>query len=184
MREKLIEKIVKISKTEPTKAKNIRLLIILAPLFLIIFPLLFYIFGRMLDKLVSFSGFGIFPGNLIVGILLLTFGVYFALWSIYAQLQIGLGTPIPLMPTRKLVIQPPFSYCRNPMTLGTIFMYSGFGLTIDSLFVCILSVAFLAFLIVYIKYFEEIELERRFGEEYLQYKVKTPFIFPRIQRKD
>ncbi len=32
----------------------------------------------------------------------------------------------------------------------------------------------------FLKYFEELELELRFGESYKQYKRKTPFLFPKM----
>jgi len=36
-------------------------------------------------------------------------------------------------------------------------------------------------ILIYIKLFEEKELEERFGPEYLEYKRKTPFLIPRFQ---
>jgi protein-S-isoprenylcysteine O-methyltransferase Ste14 len=40
--------------------------------------------------------------------------------------------------------------------------------------------AFCLMLILYIKRIEERELGARFGEEYLTYKMVTPFLIPRI----
>ena len=34
--------------------------------------------------------------------------------------------------------------------------------------------------LIYIRYVEEVELEARFGDEYLAYKATTPFLVPRI----
>lgn len=46
----------------------------------------------------------------------------------------------------------------------------------------LLVLLFGVFLVVYIKRVEEPELARRFGEEYLAYKQRTPFLIPRRQR--
>ena len=32
----------------------------------------------------------------------------------------------------------------------------------------------------FLKYFEEVELELRFGESYLEYKKNVPFLIPRL----
>jgi protein-S-isoprenylcysteine O-methyltransferase Ste14 len=64
------------------------------------------------------------------------------------------------------------------MTLGTILAYGGIAILIGS-FTALLAVAiFAALLIGYLKMIEEKELEMRFGSEYIEYKKKTPFIFP------
>jgi protein-S-isoprenylcysteine O-methyltransferase Ste14 len=34
--------------------------------------------------------------------------------------------------------------------------------------------------ILFLKYFEEKELELRFGESYLEYKKKVPFLLPKL----
>ncbi len=34
--------------------------------------------------------------------------------------------------------------------------------------------------IFFLKYFEEKELERRFGQSYLEYRKKVPFLVPRL----
>jgi protein-S-isoprenylcysteine O-methyltransferase Ste14 len=77
-----------------------------------------------------------------------------------------------------LIIIGPFKYCRNPMTLGTIGVYSGIAVMIGS-YTSLLFVALLAMiLIAYLKLVEEKELELRFGKEYIDYKNDTPFIIP------
>jgi protein-S-isoprenylcysteine O-methyltransferase Ste14 len=40
-----------------------------------------------------------------------------------------------------------------------------------------------ALLITYLKKVEEKELAERFGEQYLEYKERVPFIVPRMPRK-
>jgi protein-S-isoprenylcysteine O-methyltransferase Ste14 len=38
-------------------------------------------------------------------------------------------------------------------------------------------------LLLYVKGIEEKELPQRFGEEYLEYKRRTPFLIPRFWKK-
>jgi len=37
-------------------------------------------------------------------------------------------------------------------------------------------------ILIYIKLIEEKELEERFGSEYLEYKKRTPFLIPFLQK--
>jgi len=41
---------------------------------------------------------------------------------------------------------------------------------------------FSAIILSYIKFIEEKELEQRYGDEYVEYKKRTPFIIPRRTR--
>ena len=36
------------------------------------------------------------------------------------------------MATQQLIVQPPYTFCRNPMTLGAIMMYLGMALLFNS----------------------------------------------------
>src|SRR5512136_170970 len=58
--------------------------------------------------------------NPVIALVLMVAGWLFANWTVKVQFSFGKGTPIPLMATQKLVIKRPYTYCRNPMTLGTI----------------------------------------------------------------
>jgi len=83
------------------------------------------------------------------------------------------------MATQKLLISGPFKQCRNPMTLGTILLYLGVSIIAGSLSALVIVVLLMSLLMLYLKNIEEKELEIRFGEDYLKYKSKTPFIIPR-----
>ncbi len=89
-----------------------------------------------------------------------------------------------MMPTQELLTRGPFRYCRNPMTLGTILAYSGLGIAAGTISGVGLVLCFGAFLVLYIKGIEEKELAERFGEAYLVYKRETPFLIPRLPKRD
>lgn len=122
-------------------------------------------------------------GNYLIGAVLIGLGVVFAWWSIGAQLFQARGTPIPMMPTHRLLVGGAFSRSRNPMAFGAICAYLGISILVGSLASVAVVVIFAILLLTYIKVIEEKELALRFGQEYLDYKAVTPFFFPRIFRK-
>lgn len=150
-------------------------------LFLVLIPSFLAWSGDLLD---SWLGLPAVPRTLpflVLGSGLLLAGLGFALWSIVSQLTQGRGTPLPMMATQQLLVSGPFQYCRNPMTLGTLLLYLGYGILIGSIAAICLVVALFLGLVAYILRIEERELEQRFGEEYLAYKRRTPFIIPRVR---
>jgi len=86
-----------------------------------------------------------------------------------------------MMATQKLVIKRPYTYCRNPMALGTTAFYLGVATWTGSISALILALIYPVGILVYIKLVEEKELEQRFGLEYLEYKRRTRFLIPRFR---
>jgi protein-S-isoprenylcysteine O-methyltransferase Ste14 len=171
------------AKREYSPEQRIVFLALLGILFVIIVPFFLVVVSPILDQILQLPRFVYGFMNLLLGLPLIGVGLAFALWSIQTQFTVGKGTPAPMMPTRRLLVLGPFSYCRNPMTFGTLLFYLGVGMWIGSAFaVCFTS--FLAILfVIYIKVVEERELELRFGKEYLQYKRGTSFIMPRPRKR-
>lgn len=122
--------------------------------------------------------------NPVVGLLFMIVGWLFANWTIKVQFSLGRGTPIPLMATQKLVVKEPYTYCRNPMTLGTTLFYLGVAIWLGSFSAIGLGLVYPVGILIYIKLIEEKELEERFGSEYLEYKRRTPFFIPGLGKKD
>ena len=122
--------------------------------------------------------------NSLTGFLCIIIGWLFANWTVKVQFSMGKGTPIPLMATQKLVIKGPYTYCRNPMTLGTTIFYTGVAIWLGSLSAFGSGLIYPAGILTYIKLIEEKELEERFGSEYLEYKKRTPFLIPDFGKKD
>ncbi len=152
-------------------------------LFLILIPYLLLVISPSLDVRLGLNLFIRSPTNLVIGTVLILVGLPFAFWSVIIQFAYARGTPLPMIPTRKLITTGPFQYCRNPMTLGTILAYLGLAIGAATIVGIILVTAFAALLIFYLKRLEERELAERFGDEYLAYKRRVPFIIPRIPRR-
>lgn len=89
-------------------------------------------------------------------------GLVLYLWTVFIQLKKGFGTPMPLLPPEKLLVGAPYSFCRNPMVLGVIVYYIGICVYVGSWDVFYIVVAVAVLLLVYIKVWEEGELESRF----------------------
>jgi protein-S-isoprenylcysteine O-methyltransferase Ste14 len=115
-----------------------------------------------------------------VGLLLVIItGAAFLLAVVNLALK-GLGAPFAIALSQKLAVDWLYAWTRNPMLLAAFAFFLSLGIWFQSamfvLWVLILVVpAFLFFVIVY----EERELEFRFGTAYLEYKSRTPMLFPR-----
>ena len=176
MKDKLLEQ----ARHEYGPKQRFFALLFLAPVFLFVLPYLFIRLGARLDQWLQWPPILSLPFNLILGWLLILPSWLFAMWANYSQSTIGRGTPVPLMATQKLIIQPPYTYCRNPMALGAIVMYLGIAILFRSIGAVILVLLFASLLLIYIKRVEEKEMQSRFGQEYLAYKQRTPFLIPRL----
>ncbi len=152
-------------------------------LFLIVLPYVLLVISPSLDSRLGLGRFSPSPASLIIGGLLVAVGLAFAQWSIFIQFTHGRGTPLPMMPTQRLITTGPFQYCRNPMTLGTILAYLGLCIAAATIVGILIAVSLGTLLLVYLKRMEEKELAERFGEEYLAYRRDVPFIIPRIPRR-
>jgi protein-S-isoprenylcysteine O-methyltransferase Ste14 len=135
---------------------------------------------RKLDTFISFK----LPRELEpIAILLMIAGVSLAFLCVYLFAVRGEGTPAPFDPPVKFVAIGPYRYTRNPMYIGGLSLLTGFALFLNSptvlLLVPILALAFHLFVV----YYEEPNLERRFGESYLKYKAEVGRWLPRFVRK-
>jgi len=136
----------------------------------------------MLDEALDIE-LELWPFNVILAVPLLAIGIAFMLWATWAQWSVGKGTPVPAVPTQKLVVTGPYRYCRNPMLFGLALYYSGLALLASSFSGVALTALIVALFVLYVRLVEEKELEMRFGEKYLRYKERTPFIIPRPCRR-
>jgi protein-S-isoprenylcysteine O-methyltransferase Ste14 len=122
--------------------------------------------------------------NRVTALVFIIGGWLFANWTIMVQFSQGKGTPIPLMATQKLVVKRPYTYCRNPMALGTSAYYLGVAIGMGSYPAVVLALVYPVGMLIYIKLVEEKEMAERFGLEYLEYKRRTPFLIPRFWKRN
>jgi protein-S-isoprenylcysteine O-methyltransferase Ste14 len=92
----------------------------------------------------------------------------------------GLGAPFFIALSRKVATEWLYARTRNPMVLAGLAFLLSLGVWFDSLlFVLWAGGLFGPALLMFVKVYEERELELRFGRSYLEYKSKTPMLFPR-----
>ncbi|MBI5033281.1 MAG: isoprenylcysteine carboxylmethyltransferase family protein [Chloroflexi bacterium] len=172
------DKFLQQTKREYSPNQRLAALAVEGVFFLVIAPFVLITLGSSLDQWLQWSPIRYEPINLILGGLLCVASWLLGLWANYAQFTLGRGTPVPLMATQKLIVEPPYTYCRNPMALGAIGMYLGVAIVFGSIGAVVLVLLGAAVLLTYIKRVEEKEMELRFGQEYLAYKQRTPFLIP------
>ena len=92
-----------------------------------------------------------------------------ALWCIFTFAIIGRGTPAPFDPPRRLVVQGPYRFVRNPMYIGAGLALVGAALFYESW--PLLGYTGLFFLVthLFVVWYEEPTLRRTFEQEYAAY---------------
>jgi protein-S-isoprenylcysteine O-methyltransferase Ste14 len=95
----------------------------------------------------------------------------------------GLGAPFAVALSRRLATDWLYARTRNPMVLSVLAWLVAVGLWLQSagFLVWVLTLVAPAW-IVFLKVYEERELEIRFGQAYRAYRATTPFLWPRIRR--
>ena len=88
-------------------------------LFLLVLPLLLALAANGIGMALGLPPWPSAPFHLL-GFPLAALGLFLVAWSGYALITRGRGTPLPLMPTERLVITGPYALCRNPMVLGEL----------------------------------------------------------------
>ncbi len=123
------------------------------------------------------------PLEIALSVISFSVGTFFVAWAVLKQLTIGRGTPVPVAPPKELIVTGPYALCRNPIQLGAMLYYLSVGTYFGSMKIG-LTMFFLGLIIgsSYHKLVEEKELLLRFGEEYEEYRKKTPFLIPKLKR--
>lgn len=124
----------------------------------------------------------------IVGMIFVLIGAVFMVWSNIDMVKIGRGCPtdgfnIALGErTKKLIVQGPYKYTRNPMLFGTFVFYVGLALLFNSYSALIVPIVFVSYMVWHVKKFEEPRLYNDFKDEYVEYKKRTPLLFPKFKK--
>jgi len=116
------------------------------------------------------------------GCLLMAVGIalYFAcaFWGFAVR---GKGTPLPLDPPKKLVVEGPYRIVRNPMYWGVGSVILGEAAVFHSVGLLDLVAAFATGVIFFVLFIEEPALKRKFGAEYEEYCLCVPRWLPRFK---
>ncbi len=138
-----------------------------------------WIFPSILS-LNKFFPFTLPPALKIPGWIVFFFG--FLLWISCILLFAfrGRGTFQVLDPPREFVIVGPYRYVRNPMYEGAFGIILGSAFAYSSPALLMLGIILPVVVHFIVVYFEEPQLERRFGDSYREYCRKVPRWLPRF----
>jgi len=116
------------------------------------------------------------------GATLVVLGVAIVFWCFVLFLHIGHGSPHPFVAkTKKLVIAGPYCYVRNPMMWGIGTILAGLALWLGSVGLWLGLGMFLIFVSLFVPFYEERDMEKRFGEDYREYCRRVPRWWPRFR---
>lgn len=118
---------------------------------------------------------------LAVGIVICVVGLVLFIATIRMFIMIGNGTIMPWDPTKKLIAVSLYSHVRNPMILSLIIILVGEAILFASYGIALLATFNFVFNTIYFIFSEEPGLEKRFGEEYIDYKKNVPRWIPRLK---
>ncbi len=116
----------------------------------------------------------------ILGGLIICGGLLIFIITTRLIILIGKGTIMPWDPSRSLVVAGIYQYVRNPMILSVILIETGEALLFASIWLGILGLIFFIINHIYFVFSEEPGLEKRFGDEYIEYKKNVPRWIPRL----
>jgi protein-S-isoprenylcysteine O-methyltransferase Ste14 len=93
----------------------------------------------------------------------------------------GRGTPAPIAPTKKLVVEGLHRYVRNPMYIGVATIVLGQALLFRSWHIIEYLACILVIVNFFVLFYEEPTLARQFGPEYEEYRRTVPRWIPKIR---
>lgn len=149
----------------------------------LVFPAAFGIFYPGLGRFDEIIGIGPLPFRFLTlpfGYILILSGLILMYAANVGLTRRGQGAAAFKL-TKKLVVSGIHRRIRNPMSLGFYLTCLGISMAAGSTY-CILGTFFVLVPahLFYLKYFEERELEIRFGETYIAYKRNVPFMLPKM----
>jgi protein-S-isoprenylcysteine O-methyltransferase Ste14 len=154
-----------------TALKSLLFLIVAPGMVAVYIPLALLRKGPQIET--GFLSYLAFPLWIIGGVILL--------WSFWNFLIEGRGTPAPLDPPKELVAVGFYRYVRNPMYVGVLLILIGHFLWFG--FWLILAYTALAFIAthLFVTFYEEPTLKRKFGAGYEEYLKKVPRWIPKFR---
>jgi protein-S-isoprenylcysteine O-methyltransferase Ste14 len=142
----------------------------------------FVVVALQVDRLLGISE--IFPRTLfiILALPIFSFALFLLGWSVLNFFR-AKGTPVPFNPPTRLVTTGPYAYVRNPMLTGIFALLFGFGVLLGSVSLLVVFTPLFIMVNVWeLKVIEEPELIKRLGEDYIEYRKRTPMFFPNFRK--
>lgn len=109
------------------------------------------------------------PASRLLGVALMCAGGALALSCVALFAIRGRGTPAPFDPPRRFVAVGPYRWVRNPMYVGGVILFVGFGLRHRSASIVLLAALAWVLVHLFVVLVEEPGLRRGFGSDYEAY---------------
>jgi protein-S-isoprenylcysteine O-methyltransferase Ste14 len=120
------------------------------------------------------------PMRVIGGVLLLA-GVIVLVGAFVRFVVEGFGTPAPVAAPERLVVGGVYRYVRNPMYVAVVAAIVGQALLLGQLGLLLYAAAAWVIVAVFVQFYEEPALTRRFGADYEAYRRAVPAWWPRLR---
>ena len=114
-----------------------------------------------------------------VGAWLIANGLALSAWCVNLFNVEGRGTPLPLDPPTRFVASGPYRFVRNPMMLGAFLILGGEAALARSGTLVAYLAAGMFLVHLFVRFWEEPDLRRRFGAAYEAYARQVPRWIPR-----
>jgi len=106
-------------------------------------------------------------------------GVLGLLWCVYNFASFGRGTLVPIDAPRRLVIVGLYRILRNPMYVSNLCTLAGEGLLLQSWAIWVWGLILAIGWHLFVVFYEEPTLKRKFGADYEAYVARVPRWIPR-----
>jgi protein-S-isoprenylcysteine O-methyltransferase Ste14 len=103
------------------------------------------------------------------------------LWCFWDFTFKGHGTPAPIDPPKKLVITGVYRYVRNPIYVGVITIVIGYILWFKSVWMIVYAISAFLGVHLFVIFYEERTLKKRFGAAYEDYCKSVPRWIPKFK---
>lgn len=118
-------------------------------------------------------------GFRVLGVLPILLGMAFYLKCAWDFTFIGQGTPAPIDPPKRFVAKGLYLIVRNPMYVGIILILTGESIAFESMKLLIYTVILWLVFHLFVIYYEEPTLRKKFGETYEEYLRGVPRWIPK-----
>lgn len=113
-------------------------------------------------------------------ITILVLGTSIYIWCIWDFAAFGRGTPAPLDQPKRLVVRGLYHYTRNPMYLGVLTVILGWAILFSAVPLLLYAIGVGTVFHLFIVFYEERHLQRKFGHEYNDYRSRVGRWLPRL----
>ena len=110
----------------------------------------------------------------IIGAVIIFLGGIVWLHSIMLFIFTGQGTPVPTQSPKKFVEKGAYKYTRNPMYICVLIILFGYFLIFGQILLLANLILMAVFFHLFVVFYEEPILKKKFGNEYLEYCKKVP----------